>query len=276
MDSIADRLQRLDWQPDRMRHGSLLFRLEHQRASTWELGEDAAFRFYKDKFLVEQYRAFWAQRADFRPRHVLELGIWYGGSAAFWFEMLCPDKLVAIDYAERRESAYFDRYVASAGLARRLQTHWRFDQADQRRLHRLVDDEFGGSLDLVLDDASHVYEPTKASFEALFPRLRPGGLYIIEDWAWAHWPEFVGPNSAFRLDREPTLLIWELTEAAGTSADIVASMTVTRGFVVVERGPAHLTDDFTLGKHIVRRGPDARRAGKHLRRWLGQRLKRTG
>ena len=38
----------------------------------------------------------------------------------------------------------------------------------------------------MIDDASHLYVETKASFEELFPRLRPGGLFIIEDWASGH------------------------------------------------------------------------------------------
>jgi hypothetical protein len=46
----------------------------------------------------------------------------------------------------------------------------------------------GGPLDLVVDDCSHLYEPTRASFNELFPRLRPGGAYVIEDWVWAHTP----------------------------------------------------------------------------------------
>ena len=48
-------------------------------------------------------------------------------------------------------------------------------------------DEFGGEpLDLVIDDASHVLGPTRSSFESLFPHLRPGGTYLIEDWNSAH------------------------------------------------------------------------------------------
>ena len=31
---------------------------------------------------------------------------------------------------------------------------------------------------------SHLRDETIASFETLFPRLRPGGQYVIEDWAW--------------------------------------------------------------------------------------------
>jgi hypothetical protein len=40
-------------------------------------------------------------------------------------------------------------------------------------------------MNLVVDDASHTYEDTKASFETLFPLLQPGGIYAIEDWSWA-------------------------------------------------------------------------------------------
>jgi predicted methyltransferase len=41
----------------------------------------------------------------------------------------------------------------------------------------LIDDQL---LDLVVDDTSHL-GPTRASFNTLFPRLRPGGVYVIED-----------------------------------------------------------------------------------------------
>jgi hypothetical protein len=44
-------------------------------------------------------------------------------------------------------------------------------------------DEFGQDpLDLVIDDASHLYGPSLATFETLFPALREGGLYVLEDW----------------------------------------------------------------------------------------------
>ena len=46
---------------------------------------------------------------------------------------------------------------------------------------------FGGVVfNVILDDASHVNTLTKASFESLFDRLAPGGLYIIEDLACSY------------------------------------------------------------------------------------------
>lgn len=39
-------------------------------------------------------------------------------------------------------------------------------------------------LDIVLDDASHASHHQQSAFLRIFPRLRPGGLYVIEDLRW--------------------------------------------------------------------------------------------
>jgi hypothetical protein len=123
---------------------------------------------------------------------------------------------------------------------------------DSGRLINPVAVNFNSLLDLVIDDASHLYEPTRASFECLFPLLPPGGLYIIEDWAWAHWPEFHA-----RMSKETPLtgLVFELVEATGSSTTLARSLTIYEGFVVVERGEADLPKDgaFRLEHHICRR-----------------------
>jgi len=62
------------------------------------------------------------------------------------------------------------------------------DQADAARLSGLLDRYFSDrTVDLAIDDASHLYGPTRTAFEVVFPYLRPGGIYLIEDWGWAHW-----------------------------------------------------------------------------------------
>ncbi len=248
----------LVWRDDRMLLDDLVFRLEHHRNDQWELGEEC-FRFYKIEPLVDQYARFWSRPVEFRPNNVLELGIWDGGSIAFWFECLRPQKHVGIDNQRRTDSNYFRRYVASRGLEERIRTYWATDQADQSRLLEIVAQEFVGPLDLVIDDASHMYGPTRASFEALFPLLRPGGLYIVEDWAWAHWREFQAPSHPWANETELTRLIVELVELAGSSTELVGSVTVFQGFAVVERGEAAIGDRrFDLESHISRRPPPAR------------------
>ena len=139
-------------------------------------------------------------------------------------------------------------------------------------MREIVVDEFAGALDLVIDDASHKYGPTKASFEAVFPLVRPGGLYIIEDWAWAHWSAFQSPDHRWARHEALTTLIFEVTEALGSAPDVVASIAIFQGFAVIERGDAELPDDFRLSGHITRR-PEARSPGSRVRR-LSSRVRR--
>ena len=213
--------------------------------------------FYKIKKLVDQYQRYFRQRPEFRPKHVFELGMFDGGSVAFWHELFRPEKHVAVDLMNRDDSAYFQQYVAGRALASRIKTFWNTDQADKDRLYDLVQSELGGRLDLVIDDASHLYVPTLASFEALFPFLSPGAIYIIEDWAWGHWPEFIRPDHAWVHEIPPTKLVTELIEATGTSTDLISSVTVYEGFIIIERGPQVIESptSFALGHHIIRR-PD--------------------
>lgn len=39
-------------------------------------------------------------------------------------------------------------------------------------------------LDIIIDDASHASHHQQFAFLELFPRLKPGGLYVIEDLRW--------------------------------------------------------------------------------------------
>lgn len=54
------------------------------------------------------------------------------------------------------------------------------DQSNKSSLDALVQ-QLNIELDVILDDASHVYDNTVNTFESLFPLLRQGGVYLIED-----------------------------------------------------------------------------------------------
>jgi len=64
------------------------------------------------------------------------------------------------------------------------------DQTDVEALGRLSD-EYGG-FDIVIDDGSHVNEHVIKAFHALFPRLRPNGIYAVEDIQTSYWPTYGG------------------------------------------------------------------------------------
>jgi len=235
----------------------LVFRLEHYKDDDWELGDDC-FIFFKTKPMVDLYAKFWSLNKDFHPQNILELGMWDGGSVAFWFECFQPQKHVGLDIQRKQDSRYFRQYVTSRGLEERIKTYWTTDQADSKKLREIVENEFSGPFDLVIDDASHMYELTKTSFETLFPLLCPGGLYVIEDWPWAHWKEFQAPDHPWAAETELTRLIFELVEATGSSPALIANLTITGGFAVVERGTIGSAElgEFKIEKYISRRPQD--------------------
>jgi hypothetical protein len=248
--------EHLAWQDDRMAFNGLTFRLQHYKSENWDLGEEC-FVFYKIKRLVDQYEHFFSSNKP-ECRNFFELGLWEGGSIPFWYETLRPEKIVGIDLKERQDSAYFQRWVKDRGLDDRVKTYWGVNQADSARLLDIVGCEFSGLLDIVIDDASHVYEPTLTSFQTLFPRVRPGGFYIIEDWAWEHWAECHKPTFGLAKSKGLTELVAQLVKAAGTSEGPIKRVTAYQGFAVVERGDAALPEPFILQNHILERPPIAK------------------
>ncbi len=249
--------ERLIWKHDRVLLGDLVFRLQHfKNDQTWELG-DRCFVLFKIKGLIEQYDSYFATRPAVESPRVMELGLWEGGSLALWFEHLNPSKHVAVDIAKNNESEYFHEWVEKRGVRERVRTFWEVNQEDTARLRSIVATEFQGPLDFVIDDASHMYQSTKASFEALFPCLRQGGVYIIEDWAWYHWTNVAGEGYGGRNAIPLTRLIFELVQASASSTDLISSLYIAQGFVAVERGIARIDADpqkpFALEGHIRNR-----------------------
>jgi predicted O-methyltransferase YrrM len=120
--------------------------------------------------------------APFEGPRMVELGISQGGSVALLALLARPEKFVAIELASEPVAPLLDA-LRERGMADAVKPYFGVDQADRARLTQIVEDEFGDApLDLVIDDASHRYDETVASFEVLFPRLRPGGVFVIEDW----------------------------------------------------------------------------------------------
>lgn len=68
------------------------------------------------------------------------------------------------------------------------------DQTDEEGLKDLI--EGFGNPDIIIDDASHHLNPTLTSFFILFPLLKSGGLYCIEDVvAPAYWTGWGGDEN---------------------------------------------------------------------------------
>ena len=217
----------------------------------------------KNRDLVEEYLHTFR---ELRPVRIVELGINRGGSTVLISELARPEKLVALELSGSPVEQ-LDDYIEERGLAGVVRPFYGVDQADRARVAGIVAAEFAGQpIDLVVDDASHLYEHSRSSFETLFPHVRPGGLFLLEDWRWQHQiadglaaaaaqpgsektrlaiARRVAEVAAGRAEREVPMsrLVLELVLARASSGDAVAEVTIGGNWVVVRRGEGVLDGD---------------------------------
>ncbi|MGW1176265.1 hypothetical protein ACWD4P_21430 [Kitasatospora sp. NPDC002543] len=120
-----------------------------------------------------------------QPVRVLEIGIggydnpaFGGGSLKMWKHYFPRGLVFGVDL--------FDK----SGLDQQRLRTLKADQGDPAQLTEIA--ERHGPFDIVIDDGSHINEHIRTSFRALFPHVRPGGLYVIEDLWTSYAPGYGG------------------------------------------------------------------------------------
>jgi SAM-dependent methyltransferase len=114
------------------------------------------------------------------PLTFIEIGCGEGGSLQMWKRYFGPyARIVGIDHDPRCARFAEDQIEIRIG-----------SQSDAAFLDQVIA-EFGPP-DIVLDDGSHKMSDTSASFRALYHRLNPTGVYVVEDLHTAYWPEYEG------------------------------------------------------------------------------------
>jgi SAM-dependent methyltransferase len=173
---------------------------------------------------------------------VLELGVHKGASLELWRDYFPQAMIAGVDS---------DLSLCRYREWPRIRVH-EGDQADTDFLTAVASVAAPNGFDLIIDDASHVAVPTEIAFLHLFTHhLRPGGLYVIEDWGTGYfddWPD----GRRFTPGREHHYgmvgLIKRLIDEQG-SADALrgrlgaqakresdfARMTITPGLVAIEK-----------------------------------------
>jgi predicted O-methyltransferase YrrM len=218
-------------------------------------GATNRFKSTSDRFCLvkrpDVAAAYLGLLAELRPATIVELGVYQGGSCALMALVSDPEVLVAVELSEERVPA-LDALIAKRGLSERVHVHHGVDQADAAPLGRLVDDHLAGRpLDLVVDDASHLVGPTRASFNTLFPRLRPGGVYIIEDWSWAH----VGYGVHRPAETPLTVLVFEITMALPSRPGLIDEIRIDHDWALMVRGDGEFeAADFDISACYSERG----------------------
>jgi len=187
-------------------------------------------------------------------RRILDVGIFKGGSAALYMKVFAPEKLVAVEYMPQPVEA-LARFIADNDLASRLIPYYGTDQSNAQAMGQILATEFPDrNVDLIVDDASHFYLESRATVNLTLPYLRPRGLYILEDWGWAHWPGDTWQKSRAIPSSKPALsnLVFELCMLCASRPDIVSDIAVTMNTVVLRRGDAALRPGtFDIGQHYL-------------------------
>lgn len=206
-----------------------------------------------DQFIIcksEQHLDFYRSLTKYRPRDIFEIGMFEGGSLVLWDKLFKPRCLVGLDIrADPIEP--LEQYRADKP---HIRTYYARSQ-DKPGTVMAARQNFPTGIDLVIDDASHLYEQTKATFENVFPLVRAGGMYIIEDWAWSHRPNAQQPGHPWESRKAMTNLLFELIVLTAGSG-VIQSIHVDVGLIAIRKGKGKLpdgglvVDGFLRGKEL--------------------------
>ena len=132
----------------------------------------------------------WVHYFDIYERHLerfrgksavmVEIGVKDGGSLSMWKEYLgSGSTIIGIDInpdCKAHESEGIEVFIGS--------------QDDPAVIGSILDKH--PRIDIVLDDGSHKMKHMIASFELMYERMQPTGVYLVEDTHTCYWKEYGG------------------------------------------------------------------------------------
>ena len=214
--------------------GGLSFRFINSNYSSYTTSAEEIIILKDPSFLVK-YDAIFEHAPS---RNVVEFGVFEGGSIIL-FALAYPEfKFVGIDI--RQPNKHVLDHITRLGLEDRVKIYYGVSQTDGTRIAEIIEEEFpDGKIGIISDDASHQYNFSKRTFELTFGRLVEGGLYVLEDWAWAHWAE---PYQTQIWTDQPALtnLVFEIIAMHASTHNVILRIEVRPGFICIERGGAKL------------------------------------
>lgn len=143
---------------------------------------------------VEKYSAKWNNYFDIYDRYlqkfvgkdpnVLEIGISQGGSLEIWSRFFENGQIYGIDIDSKCLDFKYQQNNIHISLG---------DQSDPKFWDFYLKDK--GLFDVVIDDGSHINEHQILTLLKVFPHLKNGGVFIVEDTHTSYWEQWQG---AFR------------------------------------------------------------------------------
>ena len=134
-------------------------RLGTDKVDKWHTTYDSSYLDVYDKYFLP---------LRCKSINILEIGVRGGNSLRTWKKYFPKAAIYGIDLDQGCSIHAENRIKIFIG-----------DQADELFINNIVKD--GLNFDIIIDDGSHINELTIKSFNILYPFLKYGGLYIIED-----------------------------------------------------------------------------------------------
>ena len=107
--------------------------------------------------------------------NLFEIGVLRGASLRAWNHFFQNGKIFGMDIFHR---------IEHKGVIDKLSKHdikaFKADQSDKEELSRIMK-ECNVEFDIIIDDGSHWPDHNQISLGVLFPHVKSGGYYIIED-----------------------------------------------------------------------------------------------
>ena len=115
------------------------------------------------------------------PVRVLEIGVLNGASLRMWRDFFHAGTITGVDIRPNMRRLAGERISIEIG-----------DASSEDFLTAVADAH--GPFDVILDDGSHRWEDQRIAFTTLWPRLKPRGIFIIEDLHTSYFPNYGAPG----------------------------------------------------------------------------------
>jgi len=127
-------------------------------------------RYYKEyEIYMEKFRD--------KPIKILEVGTYKGASIESWREYFSDDSTIyTMDIFTRLESEDVD-------VLKKDNVKWMQADSTDKDLPKIIKEEWGDDIefDFIIDDGAHYPDANRLTFQNLYPFLKEGGKYFIED-----------------------------------------------------------------------------------------------
>lgn len=184
-----------------------------------------------------------------KPIVVLEFGVFQGGSLQMWRKYFGKKaRIVGIDInpkCKELEEKGIEIYIG--------------DQEDKEFLKKLM--KKVGEVDIVIEDGGHTMDQQINTFNEVFPFVKEGGVFLIEDLHTSYWKEYGGgfkkPNTFIEFSKKiiDDMHAWhsrERTLKVGQYTKTISGMHVYDSIIVFDKGvvrePTHeMSGNKTIG-----------------------------